>query len=591
MRARVAAAVTAACLGALMTGCVSVPTTGPVVSVEQAPSDEAEGVNIPTGPVPGSSPSVIVSDFLDAMEAYPVSTTVAAQFLTAEAAQRWRPGRGTVVYDERATSELSHGTVSLEVDQRVRLTGRGTYRPVRSGPGLHQELFSLVRVDGEWRIANPPDRLFIRSYFFERYFARFDLYFLDPTREALVADPVFLPLGDQLTTELVRGLIAGPTPWLGPQAATSLPDSAQIEVSVPLRDDGVAEVNLSAAAAELSDRQQQALSAQLVWTLRQVAGVEALRITADGTPLGIGGADDLQPVDAWPQYDPSGPSSRDHLFALDRGGVLTEAGENGPVDGSWGRRRLSDFGIDPYVQQVAGVDQTGRFLVAGPLTVTEPSLTTRRYTSAGRLTDPQWDRTGLLWVLDHVGADTSWVVVGEKTRTTLPVGALGRARVGHLAVSPDGARVAALVRQWDGPVWGGGRISGPCVVIARVVRGADGRVVRRLDHEYALRIPGLEVRQLRDLAWSTPSSVVVLADVAPLPPQPLELAIDGSSVVGGPESTDDLLAELGGVTLASAGVADALTVVGTRAGKLWALGSDGHWSVLETGLFRPHYPG
>ena len=154
-----------------------------------------EGVNIPTGPVPGASPTAIVSDFLDAMEAYPVSMAVAEQFLTDEAAQRWRPEGGTVVYDRRTTTDVSRGIVALEVDGIVRLSARGTYRAPGepSGDSGDRKLFSLSRVDGEWRISDPPDAMYVRSYFFDRYFSPFDLYFLDPTQQALIADPVFLP--------------------------------------------------------------------------------------------------------------------------------------------------------------------------------------------------------------------------------------------------------------------------------------------------------------------------------------------------------------------------------------------------------------
>ncbi|MDF2966301.1 MAG: hypothetical protein K0Q93_79 [Nocardioidaceae bacterium] len=577
-------------LATLAAGCTSLPTSGPVRPVEQAPRDETGGVNIPSGPVPGASPALIVSDFLDAMEAYPVSTAVATRFLTDEAAQRWRPDRGTVVYDERTTTQVGRGRVALEVAETVRLSARGTYRPV-VGRHVGRSLFPLTRVGGEWRITDPPDRLYVRAYFFERYYAPFDLYFLDPTREALVADPVFLPIGDQLTTRLVRGLLAGPTPWLGSQATTLLPRSAEIEVSVPVRDDGVAEVQLSDAVADLSDTQQQLLSAQLVWTLRQVSGVDALRITVDGAPLIVVGADDLQSIDEWAQYNPSGPLTRRVLYALDVGGALVEVGQDAPVPGLWGveGRRLLDFSVDRYRQRVAGIGPSGRHLVLGPLTADEPGLIIRRRVTDGRLSDPQWDRTGLLWALDHSRGRTSWRVPAGGPRAQTPTGPLTRASATSMAVSADGARVAALVPEWNGPVWGGGQVDGPCVVIARVVRGPNGRSVPRLDSAYALRTPGTDASALRDVSWSSPSDVVVIADVPPLPAQPLELAIDGSGVVG-VESGEDLLPTLGAVAVASAGVTEAPTVVGSRSGELSVISDDLQWSTLATGLWRPHYP-
>ena len=367
----------------------------------------------------------------------------------------------------------------------------------------------------------------------------------------------------------MRGLLAGPTPWLGSQATTALPESAQIEVSVPLRDDGVAEVQLSPAVADLSTEQRQVLSAQLAWTLRQVPGVEAVRISVGGTPLSVEGADEVQDVDAWPQYNPSGPLSNPALYALDADGSLTEVGGDGPVAGRWGRpgQGLTDFTISSYEQLVAGIDASRRRLVEGPLSADEASQITVRHVTDGRLSDPQWDRTGLLWVLDHSAGRTSWVVLADGVGHTVRAGRLGRARVTHMAVSADGARIAAAVTDWDGPVWGGGRVDGPCVVVARVVRRGDGRGVARLDHAYALRMPGFDVTALRDVDWFLPSTVVALADMSPLPPQPLELAIDGSSVVGA-QSGEGLLTEIGAATIASLGVDGAPTVVGSRSGNL-----------------------
>jgi hypothetical protein len=213
----------------------------------------------------------------------------------------------------------------------------------------------------------------------------------------------------------------------------------------------------------------------------------------------------------------------------------------------------------------------------------------RRRLTDGRLSDPQWDRTGLLWVLDHDDGRTSWVVVSDGAHRRVPAGRLGGARIRHMAVSPDGARVAALVRDWDGPVWGGGRVEGPCIVVARVVRRGDGRTVRGLDHAYALPMPGFEVTALLDVDWFSPSDVVVLADVSTLPPQPLEVAIDGSAVAR-VQSGEGLLTEVDGETIASLGVDGAPTVVGSRSGNLSIVSPEGRWEIIATDLVHPHYP-
>ena len=74
-------ATVAAC--ALLAGCVSMPTDGPVVEPQvPAESEDAPGYSYdPPPPRPGGSATEIVDGFLEAMKATPISTTVARQFL------------------------------------------------------------------------------------------------------------------------------------------------------------------------------------------------------------------------------------------------------------------------------------------------------------------------------------------------------------------------------------------------------------------------------------------------------------------------------------------------------------------------------
>ena len=77
-------------------------------------------VNVPAGPAPGASREEIVQGFLAAMEAFPVSTEVAATFLTESAQQRWRPQLRTVVYDDPRWRALPGRRVAVEPARRSR---------------------------------------------------------------------------------------------------------------------------------------------------------------------------------------------------------------------------------------------------------------------------------------------------------------------------------------------------------------------------------------------------------------------------------------------------------------------------------------
>ena len=63
--------------------------------------------------------------------------------------------------------------------------------------------------DGEYRINNPPDALVVPATWFAQRFSQVSLYYFDRTGSVLVPEPVFVPLGDQLATSLVTGLVAG----------------------------------------------------------------------------------------------------------------------------------------------------------------------------------------------------------------------------------------------------------------------------------------------------------------------------------------------------------------------------------------------
>ncbi len=582
-----------ALVGALATGvlagCVSVPTSGAVHEVDEPPTAASSQVNVPAGPAAGATREEIVQGFLAAMEALPVSTEVAGRFLTEAANRDWHPERQTIVFDRPTPTAAPGHRVEVRMLQIAHLTSRGSYVP--DGDSDARQVFRLVRVGGQWRIADPPDALFVQRYFFEQTYKPFDLYFPDPTGTALIADPVFLPVGDELATRLVRGLLQGPTSWLGDAATSAVPPDTEVQVSVPLQPDGVADVQLSQPVTDTSDEQLQLLSAQLVWTLGQVEGIEGVRITLDGSPQPVEGAGSVQAMDAWPQFDPNGSGFRSLLYALHRG-ALTVVGDEAPVAGYWGsaRAHIADFSVDRAVSVVGAIGPDHTRLLQGQLAAQNRADIATWYTARGRLSDPQWDRTGQLWVLDHTTQATDWVVANGSRARRVPAGALGRADVSAMSVSADGARVAAIVNDWTGPVHGGGPAPDQTVVVARVVRGADGVTVRRLDRAYAVPSNGATFTDLRDIDWGAASRVSVLADIAPQPTQPFQLAIDGSSVFGGAVTGENLLEDVGARTLAAVGVDDAPTVVGDQDGDLSVLSVDEPWATLADGLRRPHYP-
>ena len=292
-------------LALALTGCVSLPEQGGVQSVRA--ENRAEGETLvdytPGGPKKDSAPVPLVENWLLSMTATPMNTYVARQFLTSGSSGDWVPERGTLVYGGHSLVSLPDGSVELRLRDVVELDDRGTWLGAGSRGSSRDYTLKLVREDGELRIADPPNRLIIPRLHFDTQYQQYFLYFFDKSAQALVPEPVYVPRGLQAPTLLVAALVKGPRPALDGVEGTFLPTGTRLDgISVPVSRDGTAEVPLSHDVLEVDDSQLNLLFAQLAWTLGQIAGVERMRVTVDGTPSTSGAR-------AWTSGSTSSPSS------------------------------------------------------------------------------------------------------------------------------------------------------------------------------------------------------------------------------------------------------------------------------------------
>ena len=168
MSARVVAALTCALA---LAGCASLPTDGPVEEgAGAAPSASAAPFDFnPPGPRPGADPDEIVSGYLEALQATPVSTRVAKEFLTPQATDAWEPDSRTIVYGGQQTSVLG-SDVEVRLSDAFELDRRGRWGGRWGDDGSARVRFRLTQVDGEWRIQDPPDAMVVpRTHFESRY--------------------------------------------------------------------------------------------------------------------------------------------------------------------------------------------------------------------------------------------------------------------------------------------------------------------------------------------------------------------------------------------------------------------------------------
>ena len=557
----------------VLAGCATVPTSGRVgygraIGSGAGGLDDSDVRLLPPAPRPGETPAEIVLGFLAASANFDAGHAIARRFLTPEAAERWDPDRGITVYDPAGRSLSSAGPAAAGPAQTVTVTAPRVATIATDGgytlsPGRIVTPLRLVREGSDWRLADVPPGLLLTTTDVQRNLRSVYSYFLDPTQTVVVADHVFVRAPARgRPTALVRALLDGPSRWLAPAVTTAFPPGTELIGNAPLEGSVVA-VNLSGEAARAGPAARAAMSAQLVWTLRQLPDVSGVRITIEGSPLEAPGARTVQSTSDWPTFDPDGPGVGAGFYFVRDGRLLSL--ERGPVPGPLGRGgftlehpAVGGLGSDV----VAGLRTVGAesVLYVGPVTgVPVPRLRAPR----GQLTVPSVDRSGAVWTV-RGGAGAAVVRLPPSgPATEVPAAELLRlGPTGELRISSDGTRVAALV----------GAAGHRHLVVGRVVVKSAGR-------------PALEGFRAVDAALSAPSSlawadghrVALLAGTGTSSNRaPWLVEADGSLATT--VATTGL--PPGGPTALSAGPADVVLVA--AGGSIWR-SSGGPWVRIALG--------
>ncbi|GAA4808562.1 LpqB family beta-propeller domain-containing protein [Nocardioides caeni] len=490
-------------VASLLAGCVSLPTDGPVVEGGARGEKEAPSASDIDArpPADGASRAEVVAGFLDAMAAWPIQTSVAKEYLTDAAAERWIPEQATVVYSDALPVREVGGSVEVQLTTADRLDQVGAWEGAVAKDDLTYD-FRVTVEDGEFRIANPADALVVPATWFQQRFRQVSLYYFDPVAQILVPEPVFVPAGEQSATHLVSALLAGPPSSARGIVRSFLPPGLTVGLSVPVDGDGVADINLVGDAPRITAEEAELILSQLAWTLRQDPAVTALRVTADGEPLPIPGGASQYPVEGPDDFDPNGADVASSLFGISRGRLVrTLSGGPQPVAGAFYADGvvIDAVAARPDGDVVAVVDQEGTRVQVGPPSGDQAPET---ILSGGSYARPTWDVAGRLWVLERrSGGAVVWLREDDVVREVRVPGITGRpAR--QLIVSRDGTRLVGVVAIG----------SGDEVVGARVQIDDRGRVARALDRS---RILLTDRSRITDLAWAGPMRLALLAPTDP----------------------------------------------------------------------------
>ena len=446
------------------TGCVSMPSGGPVLSYPVTQGTDAQNqpfVQIqPQPPGNGWSPSQIVQGFLTASANWGTYPQVAKQYLTPTEQKTWDPFWSAFVYKTGpnpakpkyppTAKNPTSAVVEITGKIQANLQGYGNYSvPSASAPGsspASPSPFLLQKVGGQWRISSAPTELLLTSNSFASDYQLRNLYFFDPLTKVLVPDPVYVPVraGD-LMDGLVNELIAPPDDWLSEGATrTAFPPKTKVSNVKLAGVTAVVSLTGTAIGKARSDAMLQ-ISAQLLSTLSGAAAsgsngqvVQAIEVVVNGKPWipPDGQGNPVQHTTAW--HPASGQSKE--FYSVDRKGYLTSrtAPDGKPVSIAKIGTGYSQIAVSPDGTYLAalrgGTLYTGR-LVDGSLTKRGAGFTAMSWDT----NDDLWASQGGQIVMFRGTSDAR-----EPLAEMVPVSVQLSGPCTALQVAPDGVRVAIV---------------------------------------------------------------------------------------------------------------------------------------------------
>jgi hypothetical protein len=562
---------------ALTTACATIPDSGPVRAgrdLAQEPRQAGQKI-VAQSPVDGASREAIVSGFLQSGADFRDNHAFAREYLAPAARGEWHPSTDTTIYDK---SDLSYevqrdGSILVRATEVARIGADGRYERVAPDT-LVARSFPLTKVKGQWRIAQADDGLLLSTADLDVSYRQFNLYFLAPKANTVVPDPVLLPATlPGLATKLVTRLLRGPTSALQGAVETAFPQGTKLEVaSVPVQR-GVATVDLTTAALRADPDARNRMSAQIVYTLRQLPEISRIRIRVAGDELVTSGVAREQPVTTWGSYDPNILGTDASLYAV-RGGRVGQFVNNsfeplpGPVGVARSGFRQPAISLDAGRVAVTNADRSALFIGRLSQASLDPVAVPGNHLD---LSPASWDRDVGLWFVDRASGRLLLYTRVNEHVVPVRVPPLAGGALSAVRVAREGTRIALVA--------GSGATSR--LYLGAIIRTPTGGV-QEID---ALREVLPDLRGIRDLSWQDANTLVVVGARGNQVASPLLTSTDGLDV-------DADIQPLKGLAAVAAAPADTEKpmVASTVAGQLQAWDAGLGWQPLGDGR-DPAYPG
>ncbi|MEI7778713.1 MAG: LpqB family beta-propeller domain-containing protein [Actinomycetes bacterium] len=569
MRTRTRRTLLACVASGLLCACATIPTSGPIkAGVAVGAGSGAQAIRVIAAPPrAGMTPTEIVQGFLVASASFSDQAATAREYLTPARASSWHPGIGVQVF---AQDGLQLAATDSDVSAHGQLVATigptGEYR-LAAAPISKSIPFALTRVAGQWRISSVPDGLLLSEFDVARAFRSYDVYYFDPKFQVLVPDPLTLPvLGSAAATQVVQNLLAGPTPWYAKSVRSAFPPGTHLTVDAVPIVNGVAEVDLSSAVLAAGSASRVALAAQLVWSLKTLPEISAVRITVAGQPFLVPGASSVESADSWPQFDPSASGPDNSAVALVDG---TVRGFSPSTASPTTALATSGSGTAPF----AAISWDGATVAAagaGGISLGPIGVKALRLINESVMARPSFDRFGGLWWVSlgrlrylSDAAPLEPKIAGTQRPVTIAILGLAKVSLVSIAVARDGIRAAVIVQTASGNQLLFGRVS-----------NNGGLLLDGLRRGIAIDL------DVAATAWADADHVVVLGSVADGEPQAylVDVAHGASQPLGAPSSPMSIAALSGQPILI--GAADGLVYQ--------SIG--GAWTATGSGS-NPTYPG
>lgn len=327
MRRRLVAA-SVALLALVLTGCASIPSTGPVQPGGAAPAGPVPDVDILVpGPAAGQTQREILEGFIQAALSPRNDYERAREFLTEAFNDEWQADAAATidVLADREIETVGETAMQVNVTPAASLGGNGQYEEPDSRTPIPLP-YQFEQVDGEWRISSAPSGIVIDQASFAQVFREYTVYFFDPTYRYLVPDVRWYAVRESAQTSIVQAMIAGAADWLAPGVVSAFPEGVQLEpAAVPVTGSS-ASVSLTGAAFDDLTAVQR-MQAQLDASLIGVRSITSVDLSLNGVEPD---APSLSPAPITsPRVDP-----RTVVFDGETFGHLATSGERiEPIEG------------------------------------------------------------------------------------------------------------------------------------------------------------------------------------------------------------------------------------------------------------------